>query len=141
LELNGVVRVIVGGFFLAAANYIMATMLVATTQRNYMNDKTKPYGITKHRLDGYFYFPTSYQEHQQFLEMALGDIQPEQCKWTIQPLKYNPKGYDPQIMGTGNHLFVVTSQHEWEQVMMVAGGQLKIENAVFTIPPLPWTAS
>jgi len=106
-----------------------------------MTDKTNPYGVTKHRFDGYIYLITSQAEHQQYLEMVLGDILPEQCSWTIAPLKYNPKGYDPQIMGTGNHLFVVTSQREWEQVMEVAGGQLKIENAVFTIPPLPWTAS
>ncbi len=106
-----------------------------------MTDKKTPYGITQHRHDGYMYFATSQAEHQQFLEMVLGDITPAQCKWTIQPLKQDPNGYEPQVMGTGHTLFVVTNQREWEQVMEVAGGQLKVEKGVWTIPPLPWTAS
>jgi len=48
-----------------------------------MTEKLKPYGITKHRHEGYMYFATSHAEHQQFLEMVLGDIKPEQCSWTI----------------------------------------------------------
>jgi len=68
--------------------------------------------------------------------MVLGDIKPEQCSWTIPPLKHDPNDYEPQIMGTGHTLFVVTSQREWERVMEVAGGHLKVENAVFAIPPI-----
>jgi len=84
-----------------------------------MNDNTKPYGITKHRLDSYFYFPTSHQEHQQFLEMALGDIKPEQTKWTIPPLKYDPKGYHPKIISSGGLTYIVTSA---EEMLYAIGG-------------------
>ena len=106
-----------------------------------MTHKTKRYGITKHRHDGHYYFATSHAEHQQFLEMVLDDIKPEECSWTIQPLKHDPKGYDLQIMGTGNTLFVVTSHQEWEQVMDVVGGHLEVEKCVLTIPPYRYIAS
>jgi hypothetical protein len=141
LELNGVVRVIVGGFSLAAANYIMATKLVATTQRNYMNYKTKPYGITKHRHEGYMYFATSHAEHQQYLEMVLGDIKPEQAKWTIPPLKYNPNGYQPTIITSGGLTHIVTSPEEMEYAIGGAWGGKDDPNFEFKVAPMRYAPS
>ena len=106
-----------------------------------MNYKTKSYGITKHRFDGYIYLITSQAEHQQYLEMVLGDIKPEQCSWTISPLKHNPKGYQPTIISCGGVTYIVTSAQEMEYAIGSGWGGKDDENFRFTIPPLPWTAS
>jgi hypothetical protein len=106
-----------------------------------MNDNTKPYGITKHRLDGYFYFPTSHQEHQQFLEMALGDIKPEHCSWTIRPLKYDPKSYQPTIISSGGLTHIITSSEEMEYAIGGAWGGKDDPNFEFKVAPYRHTSS
>ena len=106
-----------------------------------MNDKTKPYGITKHRYEGSIYLITSHAEHQQYLEMALGDIKPEQTKWTIPPLKYDPKSYQPTIISSGGLTYIVTSAEEMLYAIGGAWGGKDDPNFRFTIPPYRHTAS
>jgi hypothetical protein len=106
-----------------------------------MTEKIKQYGITKHRHDGCIFLITSHAEHQQYLEMVLGDIQPEQCKWTIQPLKHDPKGYQPTIMSSGGMTYIVTSTEEMEYAIGGAWGGKDNKNFKFTVAPLPWPSS
>jgi hypothetical protein len=106
-----------------------------------MTDKTNPYGVTKHRFDGYIYLITSHAEHQQYLEMVLGDILPEQCSWTILPLKHDPKGYQPTIISSGGLTHIVVSAEEMEYAIGGAWGGRDDENFKFTVAPYRHTAS
>ena len=106
-----------------------------------MTHKKTTFGITKHRHEGYMYFATSHAEHQQFLEMVLGDIKPEYCSWRIQPLKHDPKGYHPQIISSGGLTYIVTSAEEMLYAIGGAWGGRDDENFRFTIPPYRHTSS
>jgi len=106
-----------------------------------MKNKTKPYGITKHRHDGYIYLITSHAEHQQYLEMVLGDIQPEQCKWTIPPLKHDSKGYQPTIISSGGLTYIVTSELEMLYAIGGAWGGKDDPNFEFKVAPMRYAPS
>ena len=105
------------------------------------DNQSKPCRLAIKRNDDTTYFITTTEEQRQFTSLLLGDVEPEQCKWTIQPAKLDWKAYRPEVMGAGSHLFIVTNHQEWQQVVEVAGGHLEVEKCVFTIPPYRWTAS
>ena len=105
------------------------------------DNQSPPFRLGIKRNDDMTYFLTTTDEERQFTNLLLGDVEPAQCSWRIQPAKLNWKAYRPEVMGTGKTLFVVTSHQEWEQVMDVVGGHLEVEKCVLTIPPYRWTAS
>ena len=103
--------------------------------------QTEPYRLGIKRNDDLTYFTTNTEEEHQFQSLLLGTISPEQCVWTVQPVKLNWKDYRPRVVGNGGCLYIVTSDEEMEYAIGGAWGGKDDPNFQFTIPPLHHTAS
>ncbi len=107
-----------------------------------MTTTTKQFQPCVKRYEGLNYFLTSTQEAKQYQNLLLGDIEPQQCAWTIQPLNRNPEGgYQPHFCGVCPTCYVITSHQEMEQYLGLIIGTVSEGEAIWTIPPWRHTAS
>ena len=103
--------------------------------------QTEPYRLGIKRNDDLTYFTTSTEEERQFRSLLLGDINPEQCVWTVLPVKLDWKQYQPRFITSGDVTYIITSDEEMEYAIGGAWGGKDDLNFQFTIPPLHHTAS
>ncbi len=85
------------------------------------------------RHDELTYVTTSQQEHEQFRSLLLGDINPEQCVWTVQPVKLDWRAFSPKRLATDRTQYIITNRKEMEQFYEVATGVTVAQNHVWTI--------
>jgi hypothetical protein len=108
-----------------------------------MKTKTqaKPYRLGIKRHDGITYFTVNEQERLQFSGLSLGIIEPDRCRWTIQPAKLDWSAYEPRAMSCGELTYVITNEEEMEYALGSGWGGKDDPNFRFTIPPYRYTAS
>ena len=99
------------------------------------NIQSKPFRLRIVRHDDLTYFTTTPTEHNQYHRLLLGEVQPEQCRWTIQPVKLDWAAYTPTAMTSGGVTYIITSEEELEYAMGGAWGGKDDANYRFTIPP------
>ena len=120
--------------------YILATTMDASTNMN-TNNQSKPFRLRIVRHDDLTYFTTTPTEHNQYHRLLLGDIQLNQCRWTIQPVKLDWAAYTPTAMTSGGVTYIVTNDEEWQYAMGAAWGGKDDANYRFTMPPMRHTPS
>ena len=120
--------------------YILATTMDAITNMN-TNIQSKPFRLRIVRHDDLTLILSNTNEQQQYYGLLLGEVQPEQCRWTIQPVKLDWAAYTPTAMTSGGVTYIITSQEELEYAMGGAWGGKDDVNYRFTMPPMRHTPS
>ncbi len=115
-------------------------MMDASTNMN-TNIQSKPFRLRIVRHDDLTLILSNTNEQQQYYGLLLGEVQPEQCRWTIQPVKLDWAAYTPTAMTSGGVTYIITSQEELEYAMGGAWGGKDDVNYRFTMPPMRHTPS